>query len=634
MKKFIFFIVLLVFSNTLGFGQQLTVKPSKYHLNQYDEALSLDQYLSKNIVSNTKASIWYSSMANASDWVAAKLPSQAANITNTWEWKADTGSFSLNWDNYVGPYMGSTTPMAGVFYFEGITNLITANYGISNSVLTNALPISTIGHPSVNIKFYQLYKSFNDDSTLLEVSTDNLNWHSIQVNPRILIGGANSYAIGWKEYSITQWAGNQAQVWIRFRFFAPASTSSGPQFGGGYGWAIDDVELFDPDNHKIIVDRTTLYDGYTKIPVGLGRPLYYDADFNNIGGMTQTNVRLHGVEITTGADSTSRDTTLLPGGSAKAWDLNNFFFTPAAIGNYKVFAYISSDSIPFMLAQDTFDIKVHCDTCIYSRDNNTYVSSRGAGSTGVLSDPFTAVSRFLVNQDRMAYGVNAVVNTTTKVGSKIRAVLYKFFAASGTRTIVAQSVNYFITANDIPATAPMVNPPSISLPFITGYTMQKDTIYWVGIQVYGGTDTVRIATDNTGIPQYEQTSLYFDPSANTWFIWGSGNVPALMIRTVFNQYQGWSVGIDERKQTEIFLTCMPNPASKSTQISYALKKSESISIKITDITGRIIKTMNLGMQSVGDHMIEVDVSGLAVGSYFYTLKTPTLQATEKLIIVK
>ncbi|MFZ4401077.1 MAG: T9SS type A sorting domain-containing protein [Bacteroidales bacterium] len=631
MRKLLSFIVLLVISSTLSFGQNLTVKPTTVRLDQKNDNQNLEQYFNKNVVSDSKVTIWSSNMSNASQWVAAKLPSQEAIIANTWEWKSDTSQFSTYFKQYVGPYMGSTTPMQGVFYFDGISNLIASKYGISNSTLTNATAINTTGYNAVSIKFYQLYKSYNADSSLLEISSDNVNWYTIDVNPNVAV---NNYSYTWKEYNISQWAANKAQVWIRFRFFAPASTTSGAQYGGGYGWALDDVQIFEPANNQLQVDRVTLHDGYTNIPTGIGMPMYYDATFMNIGALTQTHVKLHGVALATGADSTSIDTTAVPGQNITI-SLKNYFYTPpTALGTYKITSYISTDNIP-RISQDTFSIKVVCDTCKYGMDNNTYVSSRWAGTTGTTCDPYTAVNRFEVNANKMAYGVNCVVNNATKAGSKIKAVLYKWQTSSATRTIVAQSSNYYITADKIPA-APMVNPPSIALSFTSGYQMQLDSLYWIGIQVFGGTDTVKMATDNTGIPQYEQTSLFFDPVLNSWYLWAGGNVPAVMIRTVFNQNDHWDniTGINEINSTVSLFSCMPNPANNSTQISYELKNSEKTSIIITDIMGRTVKTLNQGLQTKGNYTIDVDLSGFTSGTYFYTLKTPSAQATDKLIIVK
>ena len=199
-----------------------------------------------NEVSFTTSSniiIWSSEMANTTQWTVSNAPN--ATISTQWVRLADTSMTSSSWKQYVNSNMSSPTSMNGVYYFDGITNLVNANYGISNSRLTNASPIVTTGYPSLTLKFYQLYKGFNADSTLLEISSDNINWTTIDVNPTIV---TNGYANGWKEYNISPYAGNKAQVWIRFRFFAPASTFSGIQYSGGYGWMIDDISIKETSN--------------------------------------------------------------------------------------------------------------------------------------------------------------------------------------------------------------------------------------------------------------------------------------------------------------------------------------------------------------------------------------------------
>ena len=490
-------------------------------------------------LNNPSFVFWADYFSTPANWIVTTIP----GTIGSWAIIPDTMHASTAWRNFWGAnYMDSPTINQGIAYFDGIYQFMNNIQGTENSMITTSNPINCSSYSNVNIRFFQTYYSFNADSTLIEVSTDNTNWHTIMANPSITANGnANTWVHGLKEISLTQWAANQPQVWIRFRFFAPAIAGTPPSttFGRGYGWMIDDVSLYVPNNNNIQVDRVTLHDGYTQIPSGLGLPMYYDGDFTNLGG-TQTHFKLHGIDLTTNSDSTSNDLTLLPGQSVTNLALNGYFFIPpTTLGTYKITSYLSSDAIP-RVSLDTIGINVVCDTCMYSRDNNTYTGSRWAGTTGTTSDPYTAVNKFEVNQNRMAYGVNCVVAKGTKSGSKIKAVLYKFNSGVGTRTVVAQSTNYYVTTSDISTTTPMFNPPSISLPFTTGYTMQKDSMYWVGILVYGGTDTVKMATDNTGIPQWEQTSLFFDPASNSWYIWESGNVPAVMIRTVFNQNEHWS----------------------------------------------------------------------------------------------
>jgi hypothetical protein len=638
MKKITFFIVVLALSSIFCVGQNLSVKPSSVESAKADEAQNLDEYLNKNMSSNAKLCIWSDNFSNPSKWTICKTPGTIGN----WAVISDTAAASSAWKNFWGPdNMNSPTANQGVAYFDGIYQFVNNITGAENSMITTSNFIDLSTQSAVSIKFYQWYYSFNSDSTLIEISNDSIIWHSIMANPDVTANGnANQWRYGWKEFNISQWAANQPKVWIRFRFCASELAGNPPSsaFGGGYGWMIDDVSLFRPANHLMHINKVTLYDAYMQIPRGLGRPMYYAADICNLGALAQTHLKLHGVELTTNVESVSNDTTLLPGANLNRWATNDYFFTPPSTqGIYKVAAYLSSDSISYLLAQDTFDIKVVCDTCKYSRDNNTYTGSRWAGTTGSLSNSYTAANRFLVNQDRMAYGVNCVVNLATKVNSKIKAVLYKYNSASASRIIVAQSANYYITAADIPATAPLLNPPSISLPFTSGYLLQKDSIYYIGVLTYGGTDTVKIATDNTGIPQYDQTSQYNALNASgipTWFIWGVGNVPAMMIRTVFNQNEHWSTGIHEINMRQYLLTCIPNPASNKTQISYELKDNEKTTILITDILGRTIKKINQGIQTKGNYTVDVDLSNFKSGTYFCSFITDHVQLCEKLIVVK
>lgn len=188
MRKKLSFIAMLFISITLSFGQNLSVKPSIVESGKAEKAGNYS-YLNNSMVLNSKALIWSSTMTDPTDWVTAKMPDQEATITNTWEWKSDTASLSTLFKQYVHPdsYMQSPTCTSGLFYFDGITNLINQIYAVSNSTLTNSVAINTLGFNSVSIKFYQLYKSYNQDSSLLEISSDNVNWKTIDVNPTVAV---------------------------------------------------------------------------------------------------------------------------------------------------------------------------------------------------------------------------------------------------------------------------------------------------------------------------------------------------------------------------------------------------------------------------------------------------------------
>ncbi|MEO8086803.1 MAG: T9SS type A sorting domain-containing protein [Bacteroidota bacterium] len=87
------------------------------------------------------------------------------------------------------------------------------------------------------------------------------------------------------------------------------------------------------------------------------------------------------------------------------------------------------------------------------------------------------------------------------------------------------------------------------------------------------------------------------------------------------------------------LKCFPNPFSNSTTISFSLPQSEKVSIKIFDMTGRLVKTFAIGEMQKGVQQIEwnaTDEKGNALdaGIYFLKLETENYSETKKLSVVR
>ena len=88
----------------------------------------------------------------------------------------------------------------------------------------------------------------------------------------------------------------------------------------------------------------------------------------------------------------------------------------------------------------------------------------------------------------------------------------------------------------------------------------------------------------------------------------------------------------------------PNPFNPETWIPYQLSEESPVSVAIYDTTGKLIRSLSLGIQSPGfynsrDRAAYWDgrnVLGEQVSSgvYFYQLTTPTFQQTRRLVIVK
>ena len=79
----------------------------------------------------------------------------------------------------------------------------------------------------------------------------------------------------------------------------------------------------------------------------------------------------------------------------------------------------------------------------------------------------------------------------------------------------------------------------------------------------------------------------------------------------------------------------PNPFNPSTKISYSLKKSSNIELKLFDISGRFVKLIESGYKTAGSYEINFTSEGLSSGVYFISLFSEGILAdTKKAIIIK
>ena len=88
----------------------------------------------------------------------------------------------------------------------------------------------------------------------------------------------------------------------------------------------------------------------------------------------------------------------------------------------------------------------------------------------------------------------------------------------------------------------------------------------------------------------------------------------------------------------------PNPFNPETWIPYQLSEDTPVSISIYDTTGKLVRTLSLGLQPAGfyssrEHAAYWDGRNalgerVASGVYFYQLTTPSFQQTRRLVILK
>ncbi len=79
----------------------------------------------------------------------------------------------------------------------------------------------------------------------------------------------------------------------------------------------------------------------------------------------------------------------------------------------------------------------------------------------------------------------------------------------------------------------------------------------------------------------------------------------------------------------------PNPTSNQCLIEYELENNASdVSLDIIDANGRIVLTKEQGNKTAGLHSINLDVTNLANGTYYYSLNANNKKLIKRFVIVK
>ncbi|WP_421775284.1 T9SS type A sorting domain-containing protein [Gracilimonas sp.] len=78
----------------------------------------------------------------------------------------------------------------------------------------------------------------------------------------------------------------------------------------------------------------------------------------------------------------------------------------------------------------------------------------------------------------------------------------------------------------------------------------------------------------------------------------------------------------------------PNPFNPTTTIGYDVPEATDVSIKVYDITGRLVSELVNGRKAAGSYEIKWNASQLATGLYIYRIKAGNYTAVRKLTLIK
>ncbi|MGZ3864535.1 MAG: T9SS type A sorting domain-containing protein [Bacteroidia bacterium] len=95
---------------------------------------------------------------------------------------------------------------------------------------------------------------------------------------------------------------------------------------------------------------------------------------------------------------------------------------------------------------------------------------------------------------------------------------------------------------------------------------------------------------------------------------------------------GLTTGIANHANGVFIGTNVPNPANGSTTISYAVEKNSNVAFSVTDLTGKVVYTDNIGEVAAGTHNVNLNTASLSNGMYLYTFVINGHKETRKFVV--
>ena len=516
---------------------------------------------------------------------------------------------------YLGN-MASSTAANGFAFFNGVQYLINASVDAQNTWVTSE-EIDFTGIPSVILSFEQRYRAFNSDVTYVEFSEDGgLTWTFSEVVNADVVTNAASIQNSISVYLPTN---GTSTGMIRFRWENP---SIDDQYGSGYGWMVDDVELTETYADEFRITGVFTHDivnqwDYYQTPVAQTIPSMIGIGVKNEGGSAQTKsvdieFTLGGTSVYTGVATSA---SIAPGASDTIWF--NTAFTADAVGTYTISAALPDDAI---LTNNTMSENFAVSDFVYGHNYPL------AGTTK-LSFPTTLAeigigNVYEINADQLLKGIDVNFATGTNGGIFLDVFVYEMASSS------VQDVNNFDVVNftyQVPATVNTSTVTSIVLP--SPYTLEAGKLYYVMLRT-NQTASEKLAIKSSTKGDSDFSTVCYGPfgegeAVNNFVGWGMA--PAVNLN--FNPV----LAINEETSSVAISEVFPNPTSGATTINYTLANAETVNVVVLDVTGKVVKNVENSLQLAGEHTVSFDAASLAQGSYYVNIITEGSTVTKKFI---
>ncbi|RFC55701.1 T9SS type A sorting domain-containing protein [Brumimicrobium aurantiacum] len=514
-------------------------------------------------------------------------------------------------------YSVITSPTAtnGFAFFEGVQFLLAGSVDVQNSWVESNTSVDCSAHSQITVNFHQEYRAFNDDVTYVEISLDGgLTWEqTVDVNAGIVV---NTYATETEKF-VNFNVNNSSDVRVRFRW---ENTSTDNQYGSGYAWMVDDVQISSLADHDIATSGLNYGTAglfYTQIPVTQIAPIGSAVVLNNQGSSDQTNVVLNAEEVIAGNySSTSTPVAIVAGGDDSV--AVNSDFTPSGAGNYQIdysITYDNTDDVPSnnMLESYTFTVG----TNIYARDTSTQaemgtVYGRMTGSNATPSPrELQPGTLYDIYTDQSLTGIDFQFGDVISEGSEVYG---EIFDSNLDPIANGETMPYTVVSGDEGTYHTLV--------FDTPVDLVAGETYLVSVKCFDTDFSVATAGASAA-----QTSFVYYPDETTWYY----TLSTPVIRMNFDP----TLNVENNELSNLNVTQnFPNPFSTETTVQFNLKEAADVSYSVVDMTGKVMLNVNEGNTIAGDHQITIDGSSFANGVYYLNITAGESNVTRKMIVNK
>jgi hypothetical protein len=137
------------------------------------------------------------------------------------------------------------------------------------------------------------------------------------------------------------------------------------------------------------------------------------------------------------------------------------------------------------------------------------------------------------------------------------------------------------------------------------------------------------------ITQQELSSFESMNSGNVYLgTQGRGFYMATDLAVVSVKEEGSDLTSKEKNSFVSNLKISPNPLNSIGVLTFDLKNNAETAVKIFNLTGSLVKTMNLGMKTKGENKEAFNASDLSVGSYIISLESNGERSVAKFIVTR